>query len=188
MENKKEPQSVAYFFKFLDINGGGFLDTLVLYHFFKVRGEGPVGSMTEFKSKFLSINYGLGFASDHKGWRWRPGSDRFLRCSWRDIWCRKAINHWKNYRYGFDQLVWCRMLPLLARHFSHYRQLFFRIISGQGDVVITLLTDAGGFFGYDTRELSVPDLPAETEVWAHLLYTTLSIFWYDKYHFIFYVH
>jgi Ca2+-binding EF-hand superfamily protein len=115
MENKKEPQSVAYFFKFLDINGEGFLDTLVLYHFFKALQA--------------TIKDGGGG--------------------------QEAIDF-----YDVRDEIFDVVKPSITGKIT----VTDLINCGQGDVVITLLTDAGGFFGYDTRELSVPDLPAETEV------------------------
>lgn len=37
LENRHEPQSLHYFFRILDINGKGYLDTFCLNYFFKVK-------------------------------------------------------------------------------------------------------------------------------------------------------
>ena len=36
MENRREPQSIQYFFRILDINQKGYLDSFCLHYFFKV--------------------------------------------------------------------------------------------------------------------------------------------------------
>lgn len=36
LENRQEPQSLHYFFRILDINGKGYLDTFTLNYFFRV--------------------------------------------------------------------------------------------------------------------------------------------------------
>ena len=105
MENKKSPQSLAYFWKILDIYGKGAIDSFVINMFFK-----QVLAKLSSKDPEAEKNFHVEDIKDEIFDMAKPQTPM-------------AITQ--------NDLVNC----------------------GQGDVIISILTDAKAFFDYDQREL-----------------------------------
>ena len=105
MENKKSPQSLAYFWKILDIYGKGSIDSFVINMFFK-----------EVKTKLTQKD---------------PDVENNFKVE--DI--KDEI---------FDMAK-----PEIQNQIT----LADLINCGQGDTIVSILTDAKAFFGYDQREV-----------------------------------
>lgn len=105
MENKKSPQSLAYFFKILDIYGKGAIDSFVINMFFK-----EVKAKLTQKDPDAENNFKVEDIKDEIFDMAKPETPNAIT---------------------LNDLINC----------------------GQGDVIVSILTDAKAFFDYDQREL-----------------------------------
>ncbi|KAI1284950.1 Serine/threonine-protein phosphatase 2A regulatory subunit B'' subunit gamma [Halotydeus destructor] len=113
MENKKEPQALLYFFKLLDIHNKGYLDTFVLYYFFKD-----------------------------------------MQCLVKDN-GQEALN--------FEDV--CNEIYDIVKPAAAGKITLYDLINcGQGDVVVSILSDYGGFWAYENRDMSPAASPEEVDL------------------------
>lgn len=47
--------------------------------------------------------------------------------------------------------------------------MFLHLCSGQGDTVVSILTDLNGFWTYENREVLVAETPDEAELWSIMM-------------------